>query len=605
MNKPRVTLVIPVYKGKKYMKEAIDSALAQTYENLEILVINDGSPDDGATDKIARSYGDKIKYILKENGGVSSVLNLAIKEMSGEYFSWLSQDDVYCPNKVEEDIKYLMENKLLGKKVILYSDYELINKNSKIISQGIKDHKMLEEKPEYALLRGAVNGITMLIPKKAFEECGEFDEKLSCAQDYDMWYRMMQKGYKFVHIPKVLAKTRLHSNQDTNTNPKVVVEGNNFWINMIEDIPTKTKIKLEGSEYSYYYEMAEFLKSTTYKIAEKHCRDKYLELENKIKETIKDTKVSVIIPFYNRIPLVIRAVTSVLNQTHKNYEVLLVNDGSVDDMSELKELVKKHKNIKLINVKPNKGASNARNVGMDNAKGDFVAFLDSDDAFEPKKLEVQLLKMILTNSKVSHTSYNRDINGNVSYINSGVKSGNMIPKLICSCQIATPTVMIERKYLEDNKFRFDSNLVIGEDTCFWLTILIKEKLLGIDEPLTTVYANETSAAYNNDKQVIGMKTILTFALNHPELKKYDYEIGMVASYYINFINKANKKRKISSAAPMYSNCSNCDAIMNSFSWKITKPLRWAKKVLRSLKNEGVIETTKKILRAVKNKLKKN
>jgi len=80
---------------------------------------------------------------------------------------------------------------------------------------------------------------------------------------------------------------------------------------------------------------------------------------------------------------------------------------------------------------------------------------------------------------------------------------------------------------------------------------------------------------------------------------------MVASYYINFINKSNKKRKIPSAAPMYSNCSNCDAIMNSFSWKITKPLRWTKKVLRTLKNEGIKETIKKIIRAVKNKLKKN
>ena len=95
MKKPKVTIVIPVYKGKKYMRKAIDSAIAQTYENLEILVINDGSPDDGATDTIAKSYGDKIRYIYKENGGVSTVLNLALKEMKGEYFSWLSHDDVY------------------------------------------------------------------------------------------------------------------------------------------------------------------------------------------------------------------------------------------------------------------------------------------------------------------------------------------------------------------------------------------------------------------------------------------------------------------------------------------------------------------------------
>ena len=80
-SKPLVSIVIPVYNGSNYMREAIDSALAQTYENVEIIVVNDGSTDDGETDRIARSYGDKIRYFAKDNGGVSSALNKGIKEM--------------------------------------------------------------------------------------------------------------------------------------------------------------------------------------------------------------------------------------------------------------------------------------------------------------------------------------------------------------------------------------------------------------------------------------------------------------------------------------------------------------------------------------------
>ena len=70
------------------MREAIDSALAQTYERVEVIVVNDGSTD--GTEQIALSYGERIRYFRKENGGVSSALNLGIKEMKGEYFSWLS-----------------------------------------------------------------------------------------------------------------------------------------------------------------------------------------------------------------------------------------------------------------------------------------------------------------------------------------------------------------------------------------------------------------------------------------------------------------------------------------------------------------------------------
>ncbi|MDD4547058.1 MAG: glycosyltransferase family A protein, partial [Oscillospiraceae bacterium] len=97
MINPLVSIVIPVYNGSNYLAEAVDSALAQTYKNIEIVVVNDGSNDEGATEKVAKSYGDKIRYFSKENGGVSSALNLGIENMKGDYFSWLSHDDLYKP----------------------------------------------------------------------------------------------------------------------------------------------------------------------------------------------------------------------------------------------------------------------------------------------------------------------------------------------------------------------------------------------------------------------------------------------------------------------------------------------------------------------------
>ena len=82
--RPKVSIVIPVFNGENYLHEAIDSALAQTYKNCEIIVVNDGSTDN--TEAIAKSYGNKIRYFRKENGGGSSALNLGIDNMEGEDF---------------------------------------------------------------------------------------------------------------------------------------------------------------------------------------------------------------------------------------------------------------------------------------------------------------------------------------------------------------------------------------------------------------------------------------------------------------------------------------------------------------------------------------
>lgn len=283
---PLVSIVIPVYNGENYLKEAIESALAQTYKNIEIIVVNDGSTDN--TDAIAKEYGNKIRYFKKKNGGVASALNLAIEKMQGEYFSWLSHDDLYFPQKIENQINFL--SKQNNKKVVLFSNYLLINENGRKISEVIINHKTTLI-PEYCLLRGCVNGITMLIPKEAFVDCGNFNEKLRCTQDYDLWHKFLKK-YPFMHMTDILAKTRIHSLQDTNMNPKAVSEGEDLWQFMIEDVSDIRKIELEGSVYNYYYKMALHLKNSPYRETLKMCIDKCknIDIKKYEKKPINDNK---------------------------------------------------------------------------------------------------------------------------------------------------------------------------------------------------------------------------------------------------------------------------------------------------------------------------
>lgn len=273
---PKVSIVIPVYNGENYVEEAINSALSQTYKNIEILVVDDGSKDN--TEEICKKYKEQIKYIKKENGGVASALNVAIDNMSGEYFSWLSHDDLYFEDKIEKQVNFLSH--LNNKDVILFSNYLLINENGRKLAAIKINPKIYKNKKEYILLRGCINGITMLIPKKAFLECGKFDESLRCTQDYDCWHRFLKK-YVFIQIEDYLSKTRVHSLQDTVSNPKAITEGEKLWRFMIDDVKDSRKIELEGSLYNYYYKMALHLRYSPYKETTQYCINKCKEINAK------------------------------------------------------------------------------------------------------------------------------------------------------------------------------------------------------------------------------------------------------------------------------------------------------------------------------------
>src|SRR5215217_2153985 len=106
---PKVSIVIPVYNGANFVAQAIDSALAQTYCNIEVIVVNDGSTDGGATDAIVRKYGGRVRYIVQENRGVGGALNTAISQMTGEVFTWLSHDDIHLPEKVARQLDFFQQ----------------------------------------------------------------------------------------------------------------------------------------------------------------------------------------------------------------------------------------------------------------------------------------------------------------------------------------------------------------------------------------------------------------------------------------------------------------------------------------------------------------
>ncbi len=271
---PKVSIIIPVFNGSDYVSEAIESALTQTYENIEVIVVNDGSRDDGRTEQVVALFGDKIKYYYKENGGVSSALNYGIEKMTGDYFSWLSHDDKYTPYKIEHLVR-LLEN-CNSDRTIALSGLMYINNKSEIIKNvnySFESNKIYSgvDTIKYMLKNGVLNGCALLIPKMAFIECGGFNEDLRYNQDALMWYQIFANDYNLVVDNKNRdVMYRLHVQQASKTRRDLLLRDSYEMSKIVVPIFLKYTSKQENllKEYAKRYARHDCLKAVEYCIEE-------------------------------------------------------------------------------------------------------------------------------------------------------------------------------------------------------------------------------------------------------------------------------------------------------------------------------------------------
>ena len=385
---PLVSIVIPVYNGANYVSEAIESALKQTYKNIEVIVVNDGSTDN--TEKIVKKYGDKIRYFYKENGGVASALNLGIKNMKGEYFSWLSHDDVYYPNKIERQIEEL---KNIDKDNILYSGFELINDKSEFLCAleiASKNEYRKLNNSFYALLLSGLNGCSLLIPKKAFYEVDFFNEDLKCTQDYDLWFKIFKNGYKIKYMPEFLFQHRIHESQDTKRKLKSVIEeGNKLWIYMISNLSEDDYKYIFYNEYSTLKLIIDNMNlyQFPYDKAKQFIDERLniLEIENK-KYYELNNKISIIVNLLKSYSNINEIIDSIIAQKYDNIEIIFITNENIDYLIKDLKYLEKIK-YKVLN------SSSIENI-LDYIEGDFIQFINNGDILIENKFKIQLEEFI-------------------------------------------------------------------------------------------------------------------------------------------------------------------------------------------------------------------
>jgi glycosyltransferase involved in cell wall biosynthesis len=214
---PRVSIIIPVYNGANYLREAIDSALSQTpseiNNDIEIIVINDGSRDGGATAAIAKSYGARIRFIEKENGGVSSALNRGIAEMRGEWFCWLSHDDRFLPGKTATQLAFVAQNPEIR---VVCCNLQKIDEQGRVIGENYEHLSVIRN--GYDVLTSWIFGSAIMIHRSALASAGPFNESNRTTQDLEMWLRLVE--HHPIHLmPEILTQYRVHKEAGSRTEP--------------------------------------------------------------------------------------------------------------------------------------------------------------------------------------------------------------------------------------------------------------------------------------------------------------------------------------------------------------------------------------------------
>jgi glycosyltransferase involved in cell wall biosynthesis len=196
---PLVSCIIPVYNGERYIGEAIESVRKQTYSNLEIVVVDDGSTDQTAA--VVKKFGSGIKYFYQPNAGPGPARNFGIRASSGEWLAFLDADDLWLPDKIKLQAERLLSSPRMDLCFSLmrnFWDPKLSQREKKFKQEGL-----VKLCPPFSLC-------TLLAPRSSFEKIGKFDYRFFLGEEVDLFLRMSEYGLNYEVVERVLVRRRLH-----------------------------------------------------------------------------------------------------------------------------------------------------------------------------------------------------------------------------------------------------------------------------------------------------------------------------------------------------------------------------------------------------------
>jgi glycosyltransferase involved in cell wall biosynthesis len=204
---PTISVIIPTYNGERYVKQAVDSVLAQTCRDFEIIVVDDGSTD--GTAELLRPYGDRIAYVYQENRKLPAARNAGIRVARGQYLAFLDSDDLFLPHKLTAQARCLDEWPDVG---LVASGHQYVDEAGRMLQESRPWIGRPAITLESILFGGLAPVHAVLLRRDWFDRVGGFDEQFAYCEDMDLWYRLALAGCPMVWEPAVVCQYRLHGN---------------------------------------------------------------------------------------------------------------------------------------------------------------------------------------------------------------------------------------------------------------------------------------------------------------------------------------------------------------------------------------------------------
>ncbi len=412
--RPDVSVIIPYYNREKYIDEAVQSVLAQTLKPLEIIIVNDGS------EKSSRRYLDRYRDVctiidLPINGGVSAARNAGVRPARGEFIAFLDSDDIWLPHKLEVQRRYLDD----------HPECAIVHSAAVFFFQDGREEYC--KKFPFGVLwlaQALMNADWVLMPSvlartEVLRAVGEFDVNLRVGEDRDIIIRCCAAGYHVEGIEEPLIRVRREDQDGLTKRP---------WRTFREDLKmcwkhralymraygirgivnfVVEKAQAPSRNTRYFDEIMFFLLKFVKYREKSRYRDPAIygpgqmkpswlvprlshrtsELKREFSLRQSSSDISVVIPFHNREQYIDEAIQSVLAQTLKPLEIIIVNDCS--SKSARKYLDRFADVCGIVDLQKNVGLAGSRNAGIRAARGQFIALLDDDDIWLPEKLAVQ------------------------------------------------------------------------------------------------------------------------------------------------------------------------------------------------------------------------
>ena len=368
---PRVSVVVVSYNYGRYLAEAVKSVVSQTFQDFEVIIVNDGSLDNTAevAESLVHAYPNTpITVINQVNAGQPAISrNNGIARARGQYILCLDADDKIASTMLEQCVQVLDGNSTLG---IVYTDRLDFDGVDQVVQAG---------EYNFSHLRYA-NHISYcaLFPRKMWEDIGGYRTNVKGCEDWDFWVAAGARGYFGRRIPEALFHYRRH---DSGVYQEALAH--------LQERAAQIALNNAEAYTPSDIEMAKaFLASGPPKPQSNPSQESPL--------------VSVIIPTYNRPERLIKAIQSVLDQTYRNVEVLVINDGG-KEIEPLISALDDSGRVKYVRLSKNQERSHARNTGLRMARGKYVAYLDDDDRYYPHHIESLVSYLEKTGGHVAYS----------------------------------------------------------------------------------------------------------------------------------------------------------------------------------------------------------